>query len=75
MNIRLDQRRGGLRRTWARFWSLIRKDEQGQDLIEYALIMGFMVISVYVILPSNLMPTISNVFSKIVNVANTLAGS
>ena len=75
MNIRTNQKRGGRPKGWARFWSTIRKDEQGQDLIEYALLMAFMVISVYVILPSSLMPSVSNVFSKLVNSANQLTGS
>ncbi len=41
------------------------QDDRGQDLIEYALIVGFMVITVYIILPNNLMPTVSTIFSKI----------
>ena len=51
-----------------------RKDKRGQDLIEYALIVGFMVIAVYVVLPNNLMPTVSNIFSRIVVIFGT-AGS
>lgn len=50
----------------------LRKDQQGQDLIEYALLCGFLVIAVYVILPSDLMPAVSGIFSKIVGVASTL---
>ncbi len=53
----------------------LRKDERGQDLIEYALIVGFMVIAVYVVLPNNLMPTVSNIFSKIVVIFGQSAGS
>jgi Flp pilus assembly pilin Flp len=41
------------------------KDESGQDLIEYALLAGFVVIAIYVTLPSELMPAISTIFSKI----------
>ena len=58
----------------ARILRSLRKDEQGQDLIEYALIVGFMVIAVYVVLPNNLMPTVSNIFSHIVVIFGT-AGS
>ncbi|MBY0505251.1 MAG: hypothetical protein K2X03_15160 [Bryobacteraceae bacterium] len=53
----------------------LRKDENGQDLIEYALIVGFMVIAVYVVLPNNLMPTVSNIFSRIVVIFGQTAGS
>lgn len=53
----------------------IVKDQQGQDLIEYALLAGFIVVSVAVILPSDIMPAVSGVFSKVLNVANTLTGS
>ena len=52
----------------------LMKDTRGQDLIEYALIVGFMVIAVYVVLPNNLMPTVSNIFSHIVVIFGT-AGS
>lgn len=50
------------------------RDERGQDLIEYALLMGFMVIAVYVILPSDLMPAVSHVYSKLLNVAKNFGG-
>jgi Flp pilus assembly pilin Flp len=53
----------------------IRRDEKGQDLIEYALLCGFMVIAVYVILPSDLMPAVSRIFSRILGLASTLTGS
>lgn len=42
------------------------QDERGQDLIEYALLVGFMVIAIYVVLPNDLMPTVSKIFSRIV---------
>lgn len=44
----------------------LRQDERGQDLIEYALLVGFMVIAIYVVLPNDLMPTVSKIFSRIV---------
>ena len=44
------------------------KDESGQDLIEYALLVGFMVIAIYVVLPNDLMPTVSKIFSRIVGI-------
>ena len=50
----------------------MRTDQRGQDLIEYALLAGFLVVAVYVILPSDLMPAVSGIFSKITAVASTL---
>ena len=48
------------------FWSLvILRDTKGQDLIEYAMLAGFVVIAIYVVLPTNIMPAISTIFSKI----------
>ena len=44
------------------------RDESGQDLIEYALIAGFVIIAVAVILPQQLMPTVSQIFSSLVGV-------
>ena len=44
------------------------RDERGQDLIEYALLVGFMVIAIYVVLPNDLMPTVSKIFSRIVTI-------
>lgn len=44
------------------------RDDSGQDLIEYALIAGFMIIAVAVVLPQNLMPTVSQIFSSIVGI-------
>ena len=42
------------------------QDQRGQDLIEYALLVGFMVIAIYVVLPNDLMPSVSKIFSRIV---------
>lgn len=47
---------------------VLLKDESGQDLIEYALLVGFMVIAIYVVLPNDLMPTVSKIFSRIVGI-------
>ena len=37
----------------------------GQDLIEYGLMAAAVLVAVAAILPTTLMPTVSNVFSKI----------
>lgn len=43
-------------------------DERGQDLIEYALLVGFVVIAIYVVLPNDLMPAVSKIFSKVASI-------
>ncbi|MFN3323917.1 MAG: Flp family type IVb pilin [Bryobacteraceae bacterium] len=42
-------------------------DRRGQDMIEYALLAGFVVIAVAAVLPPTIMPAVSTIFSKIVN--------
>jgi len=44
-----------------RFW----KNEEGQDMIEYALLAAALVIVVAGFLPTTLMPSVSTIFSKI----------
>lgn len=44
------------------------RDTRGQDLLEYALIMAFMVITVAAILPPSLTPAISGIFSRVVGI-------
>ncbi len=51
-----------------RLWS----DESGQDLIEYALISGFVAVVVAGFLPPSVMPAVSSIFSKI---NSSMAGS
>jgi Flp pilus assembly pilin Flp len=45
-------------------WRL-RTDKRGQDLIEYALMAGFVAVAAGAIFPSTLMPAVSGIFSKI----------
>jgi Flp pilus assembly pilin Flp len=54
---------------------LLKKDEGGQDLIEYALLLGFMVIAVFAILPNDLMPAVSFVYSKVLERLAALGGA
>lgn len=42
-----------------------RKSTQGQDLVEYALIAGFVAVAGGAIFPSTLMPGVSTIFSKL----------
>jgi Flp pilus assembly pilin Flp len=49
-------------RFWlSRFW----KDQRGQDLIEYALLVAAIAIIVAGFLPPSVMPSVSTIFSKI----------
>lgn len=41
------------------------RSEDGQDLIEYALTVGFVAVAAAAIFPTTLMPNVSTIFSKI----------
>jgi len=41
------------------------RERRAQDLVEYALLAGFVAVSAGAIFPTNLMPAISQVFSQI----------
>jgi pilus assembly protein Flp/PilA len=41
------------------------KDTRGQDLIEYALMAGFVAVAGGAIFPTTLMPAVSTIFSKV----------
>jgi Flp pilus assembly pilin Flp len=43
----------------------LRYDRSGQDLVEYALMAGFVAVAGGAIFPSTLMPGVSAIFSKI----------
>ena len=57
-------------RLWTEFW----KDTQGQDLIEYALMAGFVAVAAGAIMP-NVSSGISTIFSKVQSVLTASAGS
>ena len=51
-----------------RFRSLLHRlylETTGQDLIEYALVAGFVAVAAGAIFPAGLMPNVSTIFSKI----------
>lgn len=52
-----------------RMWA----DTRGQDLIEYALIAGFVAVAAGAIFPSTLMPNVSMIFSKLANLFSQAA--
>ena len=43
----------------------LRNDLRGQDLIEYALIAGFVAVAMGMIFPTTLVPTMMSIFSKV----------
>ena len=56
-------------------WTLrICKDTRGQDLIEYALMAGFVAVAAGAIMP-NISESISTIFSKIASVMTAAAAS
>lgn len=52
----------------------IWKDTKGQDLIEYALMAGFVAVAAGAIMP-NISTSISTIFSKVQSVLTNAAGS
>ena len=56
----IDYMRTLLRKLW--------KENIGQDLLEYALLAGFIVVVVAGFLPPAVMPAISTIFSKITGI-------
>jgi len=60
---------------WRAFWRLrIIKDNRGQDLIEYALMAGFVAVSAAALMP-NIASSISTVFSQVGSVLSGAAAS
>ena len=48
-----------------RFTERLMRDESGQDLIEYALMVAMIAVAVAATFPSTIAPSISSVFSRI----------
>ena len=53
---------------WSVLLAQIARDENGQDLIEYAMLVAFLALAVAAFLPPALAPAISGIFSKITNI-------
>lgn len=45
--------------------AVLGRDKRGQDLIEYALLAGFVAVAAGAIFPTTLSPNISRIFSKL----------
>jgi pilus assembly protein Flp/PilA len=64
-----------LRRLKIKVWSaLLWKDTRGQDLVEYALLAGFVAVAAGALLPA-ISTSISTIFSKMGSVLSASAGS
>jgi len=62
-------------RIWRTLWRVrIFKDTRGQDLIEYALMGGFVAVSAAALMP-NIATSISTVFSQVGSVLSAAAAS
>jgi Flp pilus assembly pilin Flp len=55
---------------WLLRAELLRKDRRGQDLVEYALMAGFVAVAAGAIFPTTIAPNISTIFSKINSTLN-----
>jgi Flp pilus assembly pilin Flp len=57
---------------WQRTLVEVARNEQGQDLVEYALLTGFMVVAIWAVIPSEIIPSISGIFSRLLSTASVL---
>ena len=51
------------------------RDLRGQDMIEYALLAAAIAVTIAGFLPTTLMPSVSNIFSKIVSCYTASSGT
>jgi Flp pilus assembly pilin Flp len=52
--------------------SKLQANTEGQDLVEYALLTGFMVVAVWAFFPTSVVPSISTIFSRLTSTASVL---
>jgi Flp pilus assembly pilin Flp len=61
--------------SFSQIWTTLarlRSDTKGQDLVEYALLSGFMVLAIWAFFPTGIVPSISNIFSRLMSTASVL---
>jgi Flp pilus assembly pilin Flp len=56
-----------IREAWNKLAQLASRSNQGQDLIEYALLAGFVAVAVAAFIPFTVTGPISGIFNKITN--------
>lgn len=62
---------GTMHHTWSRTFWTIWKDRRGQDLIEYAMLAGFIAVAVAAFFPQDIAPSISRIFSTVASQLNS----
>lgn len=73
---KLRNKIGSLRYKAIRIWiDAFVVDARGQDLIEYALLGGFVAVAAAVIFPTTVVPSISTVFNKVLSLLNRTAAN
>lgn len=50
---------------WSSVFRALWKDRRGQDLIEYAMLAGFIAVAVAAFFPQDIAPSISRILSKV----------
>ena len=58
-----------LRRVFGGFGGRLASETLGQDMIEYALMAGMIMVVVAGFLPPQIMPAISTIYSKVIDLA------
>jgi len=58
--------------TIRRRFTTLHESSQGQDLIEYALMTGFLAIAVAAVFPLTLMPSVNHIFSRLMSTVAVL---
>ncbi len=53
----------------------LARDTKGQDLIEYAMLAGFVAVAAMAFFPTNIAPSISGILGTCANMLNQAAGS
>ena len=51
----------------------LHANTDGQDLVEYALLTGFMVIALWAFFPTDIVPSISSIFSRLNSTAAVMS--
>jgi len=67
-----------LQRAWFHFVirpALLLRDRRGQDLLEYALLGGFIAVAVAAFFPTSIAPNISQILSRVSSMLNSAPGT
>jgi len=56
--------------TWSSIVNKLWRDRRGQDLIEYAMLAGFIAVAIAAFFPQDIAPNISKILSKATSYLN-----